>query len=83
MYGVYVVDDDEMFVMNTKEVWNYLQENDSGLFQNYSVHTDDGNKVLVYEPTAGANGKIDEVDIDEFFHGYTEQGIIIRKISKH
>lgn len=81
MYGVYSEDDDEMYYMSLEQVWEYIKEFDSGLFQNYSVNIN-GDKVLVYEVSAGANGKLDDEDIESFFYNYSESGLIIRKITK-
>lgn len=80
MYGVYVKDDEEMFVMSQMQVFRYLHDN-TPLFHTYSVHTD-GNNVSVWEPSAGANGKLAEVSVEEFFYGFEEEGLIIRKISQ-
>lgn len=79
MYGVYVKDDDEMFLMNAEEVWNHLQ-NKSPLFQSYSVTTD-GEVVKIYEISMGANGKLEETSLEEFYEGFEEDGLLIRKIS--
>lgn len=79
MYGIYVTDDDEMFVMSQDEVFDYL-ENASLL--NFSVKTD-GHMVSIWEPSAGANGKLDEVSVNEFFDSFKEDGYIIRPISDH
>lgn len=79
MFGVYVKNDDEMFLMNAEQVWDYLSKT-SDLFQTYSVTTD-GEKVMVYEPSSGANGKIGEVSLEEFYEGFDEDGLLIRPIS--
>ncbi len=78
MYGLYNQCDDEMFLMTIEEVWRYLQDK-TPVFQSYSVFTD-GQTVKVYESSAGANGKLSEQSINEFFAGFEEEGLIIRPI---
>ncbi|MEK8133141.1 hypothetical protein WMW72_35285 [Paenibacillus filicis] len=79
MYGIYVKDDDEMFVMSQDQVFKYLASK-SMVFKNYGVHTD-GKRVTVWETSAGANGKLSQQSVDEFFHSFDDEGWIIRKIS--
>lgn len=84
MYGLYDKNNDEIYVMSKIEVWEYLKNNISDYFQNYSILTD-GEMVKIYEPSMGANGKLGDVSIDEFFRGFGENednAIIIRPISK-
>lgn len=78
-YGVYVVNDDEMYLMNSAEVLGFLGEK-SPLFLTYSVYSD-GENVVVSEPSAGPNGSFGSVPIAEFFCGFEEDGIIIRPIA--
>ncbi|OKP81599.1 hypothetical protein A3842_10990 [Paenibacillus sp. P3E] len=80
MFGVFIKDDDELFVMNVDEVFHYLSAK-SALFLNYGVHTN-GENVSVWEVSAGANGKLAEVYINEFFEGFEDEGIFIRKVSE-
>ncbi|GAB6926022.1 hypothetical protein JCM10914A_56060 [Paenibacillus sp. JCM 10914] len=79
MYGIYATNDDEMFVMSQDEVFIFLR---NASLLNFSVHTD-GNKVSIWEPSAGANGKLDEVSVSEYFSSFEEDGYIIRPISSH
>jgi hypothetical protein len=81
MYGVYVVEDDELYVMTSQEVWKFLSDN-SKVFQSYSVVTD-GEAVIISEVSAGANGTLDRCSLYEFFLGFEEEGFMIRKISEH
>jgi|GEM_PF-7013656 len=79
MYGIYATKDDEMYVMSQEEVFDFLR--DASLLR-FSVHTD-GHTVSIWEPSAGANGKLDEVSVNEFFHSFEEDGYVIRPISAH
>ena len=78
-YVVYATEDDEMYVMSQAEVFEYLQEH-SEVCRSFSVYTD-GSRVHVCEPSVGANGKLSDTSVDEFFHGFDDDGIIIRKVS--
>ncbi|MEO2202167.1 hypothetical protein ABGV42_00230 [Paenibacillus pabuli] len=77
-YGVYVVNDDEMYLMNSNEVMAFLSEK-SPLFLTYSIYSD-GENIVVSEPSAGPNGSFGSVPLAEFFCGFEEDGIIIRPI---
>ena len=79
MFGVYIHEHDEIHLMTKEQVWKYLQEN-SPMFQNYSVVTD-GVTVIVRESSAGANGKISEQTVEEFYGGF-KHWIIIRPIQE-
>lgn len=79
MYGVFDQNEDSIYVMSADEVWKFLSDN-CAIFQNYSVHTD-GNRVVISESSAGPNGKLDDVTLDEFYYGFEDEGYIIRKIS--
>lgn len=81
MYGIYSEHDDEMYLMTEKEVWVYLQTR-SPLFSNYSVHTD-GDTVKLYDIIAGPNGKVDEMDMEEFLkESGKDAGLLIRKMEE-
>lgn len=77
-YGIYNTADCEMFTASKEEVWNYLQNNTT-VFQCYSVVMD-GKTVITSEPSAGANGKLDECTLDEFFQRFEDEGIIICRL---
>lgn len=79
MFGVYNRDDDEMYLMSKEQVWKYLQKN-SPLFQNYSVVTN-GETVIVSESSAGANGKLSEQALEDFYYEF-EDWLIIRPIQE-
>lgn len=82
MFGVYNTEDDEMFTMNDEQVWYYLDEK-SPTFPRYST-VSNGETVIITEHSAGANGKLAEYTLEEFFHTFEESdGIIVRPIQKH
>ncbi|MEK3658225.1 hypothetical protein NSQ29_01520 [Paenibacillus sp. FSL F4-0236] len=78
-YGIFNTADCEMFTASKEEVWNYLQNNTT-VFQCYSVVMD-GKTVITSEPSAGANGKLDECTLDEFFQRFEDEDIVICRLA--
>ncbi|MGE7613495.1 hypothetical protein [Paenibacillus sp. NPDC101420] len=78
-YGIFNTADCEMFTASKEEVWNYLQNNTT-VFQCYSVVMD-GKMVITSEPSAGANGKLDECTLDEFFQRFEDEDIVICRLA--
>lgn len=80
MYGVYDKNDDEMYVMPESKVWQFLSDN-SKVFRTYNVVTD-GETVKVIEDSAGPNGTLSEMSINDFFYGFEDEGWIIRPVKE-